>query len=73
MVFVSSWNKEKNVTEIVVYVLLPDMHATDQAAPDQLTIPLNKLLNSLCHCSKFEIWYLSGSKVLTKSDLLKKR
>ena len=39
MVFLSSWNKEKNVTEIV----LSDMYATDQAAPDKLIIPLDKL------------------------------
>ena len=31
--------KKKNVTEIV----LSDMYATDQAAPDKLIIPLDKL------------------------------
>ena len=43
--FVKSWNKEKSVTETVDYVRLAylSMYSTDQAIPDQMTIPLNKL------------------------------
>ena len=35
--------KKKSVIENVVYVLLSDMYATDQAAPDKSTIPLDRI------------------------------